>query len=59
MSLCISFNSSLEYKCADPPNFAIDKIDMFEETLRMYVTVYFLHNRFTIKELRSTSSHPR
>ena len=59
MSLCMSLNNSLEYKSPDPPHFTIDKLEMFEETLRTYVTVYFFYNGFTIKEPRFTSSHPR
>ena len=58
MSLCMSFNNSLEYKSPDPPHFTIRKLEMFEETLRTYVTVSF-HNRFKIEEPRSTSSRPR
>ena len=40
MSLCL-FVIGLEYKSPDTPHLAMDKLEMFEETLRTYVTVYF------------------
>ena len=41
MSLCMSFNNSFKYKSPDQPHLTIDMLEMFEETFRTYVTVYF------------------